>query len=127
MCVNQNNCNNTNITDNLFNNTLILSDSDNLTITQNQFNEGFTILDYFPNTLYLTGTFTCTGNTFTQNLTYTEVSFNTALLKTIPGTDIQQFIHQNTFQLNNTVADETYTGLFYNLIDDDSIKYKEIE
>ena len=122
-----NNCNNTNITNNTFENTLIVSDSDNLTITGNTFNDGFTVLDYFPNTLYLTGAFKASNNTFNQTLTYDEVSFNTALLKTIPDTDIDGFIFQNTFNLSNTVESETYTGLFYNLIDDDTLKYKEVE
>ena len=50
-----------------------------------------------------------------------------ALLKTIPETDINNFINLNTFNLNNTINNTVYTGLFYNLIDTDDLIYKELD
>ena len=112
---------------NEFNNCLIISDSDNISILNNTFNEVFEYADYFPNTLYLTGNLNCQGNTFIQEQTFTELNFNVALLKTIPETDINNFINLNTFNLNNTINNTVYTGLFYNLIDTDDLIYKELD
>ena len=106
---------------------LIISDSDNISILNNTFNEVFEYADYFPNTLYLTGNLNCQGNTFIQEQTFTELNFNVALLKTIPETDINNFINLNTFNLNNTINNTVYTGLFYNLIDTDDLIYKELD
>ena len=106
---------------------LLLSDSDNISIINNTFTNVYDYADYFPNTLYLTGDFECRGNTFTQSKTFSELNFNVALLKTIHETDINKFIASNTFNLNNTVEGTTYTGLFYNLVDDDSLIYKEVD
>lgn len=105
---------------------LIFSD-DMITIIKNQFSlfNGFT--DYYPNTLYLTGDFDCKDNLFIQQVQYPHFSFDVALIKTIPETDIDEFIRLNNFDIMITVDEEEYNGLFYSLIDDSKLHYKEIE
>lgn len=113
---------------NFISSSVIISDSDDLIIENNNiFVTTMPNKEYFPSNLYLTGKLNCLNNKFNLNLSFTEAGFNTALLKTIPSNDIDKFIQNNTFQLTTKIGNQTYTGLFYTLIDDDTLHYKEVE
>lgn len=117
----------------LKNNSLIIdsvfiSDSDNLIIENNNMNVmNMPNKEYFPSNLYLTGKLNCLNNKFNVVLSFSEADFNTALLKTVPENDIDEFINNNTFNVTTKIGNRIYTGLFYTLIDDDTLHYKEIK
>ncbi|MBR3141197.1 MAG: hypothetical protein IKF11_10135 [Methanobrevibacter sp.] len=120
---------NSELSENSLNESIIFSD-DPITITSNTFtatNEVTSNPEYYPLMLYLTGSFDCKNNTFNQEKTYNDFEFNVALLKTITTTDIDEFIRLNNFNIDITVNSESYDGLFYSLIDDSKLHYKEIE
>lgn len=109
--------------------TLIFSD-DMITFTQNLFYsmQRWTKLytNIYPLMLYLTGDFKCIDNTFEIWNMYDEFTFSTAVLKTIPETDIDEFIRLNNFNITMNVDNTAYNGLFYCLIDESKLKYKEL-
>ena len=119
---------NTELTSNNLNESIIFSD-DPITITSNTFTATSEVTsnpEYYPLMMYLTGSFDCKNNTFNQDKTYSDFEFNVALLKTITSTDIDEFIRLNNFNIDITVNNEFYTGLFYSYIDESKLHYKEI-
>lgn len=113
------------IDNNNVNSGLIFSD-DMITITNNRLHSGLIAWNYYPSCLYLTGEFDCRNNRFVARRMLNTFGFSTALLKTIPETDIDEFIRLNNFDIMITVDEEEYNGLFYSLIDDSKLHYKEI-
>lgn len=104
---------------------VIFSD-DYITIINSRFS-GVHDTKYYPNSLYLTGEFECKNNSFNLNKSIRgDFDFNFACIKTIPETDINEFIRLNTFNIEMIVNHEFYHGLFYSLIDDSKLHYKEI-
>lgn len=116
------------ITNNSIFNSLIFSD-DMITITDNRFDECTPEFgEYYPSTLYLTGEFKCVNNRFNQFVEGNDFFFGVALIKTIKDTNIDEFIRLNDIGTTITIGGDDYSGaLFYSLIDDSKLHYKEIE
>lgn len=103
---------------------LIFSD-DMITITNNRL-QAVSIKSYYPSCLYLTGNFDCRNNQFVEHIMQNKLGFSVALLKTIPETDIDEFIRFNNFDINIRIGSTIYTGFFYSLVDDSKLHYKEL-
>ena len=122
--------NNSKFTNNeIQNRTLIFSD-EMITLIGNTFQSieswSAAYTEYYPLMLYLTGNFNCKDNQFNINNNYSDFMFSTAVLKTIPETDIDDFIRLNHFNITMNVDNTAYNGLFYCLIDESKLKYKEL-
>lgn len=108
------------ITDSRFTRSLIITDG-TVTLTNNEF-DGISSKDYFPNFLYLTGDYTVTGNTFTLEGEWEELSFNMCIIKATDDFNPSKFINENTFNLNITYETEPTSTFYYNIVDDDKIR-----
>jgi hypothetical protein len=101
-----------------------MSDGD-VSITNSTFDStpssDYPVKDYFPSSLYLTGTYTVKDNTFELNGEWTEPLFNMCIIKTIDGFNPSQFINDNHFNLNIEYDDEPTDTFYYNIVDDDKI------
>jgi hypothetical protein len=76
---------------------------------------------YFPRFLYLTGNYEVKGNLFIFVDTFTNLQFDMCVIKTVE-LNVNQFISDNTFILDITYGSERPQTLYYNLVDDDTIK-----
>jgi hypothetical protein len=103
---------------------IIISDGD-ITITDSRFSNewdaGLDIKTYFPRFLYLTGNYEVKGNEFYFSGIFDTLSFDMCIIKTVE-LDVNQFINDNTFHLNIRYESEPRSTLYYNLVDDDTIK-----
>ena len=103
---------------------MIISDGD-VTIVNNNFEstpyQSYPVKDYFPSSLYLTGTYTVKDNTFELSGEWAEPAFNMCVIKTIDGFNPSQFINDNSFDLNIVYDDEPTDTFYYNIVDDDKI------
>ena len=108
------------ITNCRFTRSLVISDGD-VTLIDNEF-DGIGNKTYFPSYLYLTGEYTVTGNSFTLEGEWEELSFNMCLIKATSNFNPSQFINNNTLNLNITYDDEPTNTFYYNIVDDDKIR-----
>lgn len=103
---------------------IIISDGD-ITITDSRFSNewdaGLDIKTYFPRFLYLTGNYEVKGNEFYFSGIFDTLSFDMCIIKTVE-LDVNQFINDNTFHLDIRYESEPRSTLYYNLVDDDTIK-----
>lgn len=108
------------LTNNTFNNTLIISDG--IIATDNNIFNGVGSKTYFPSHLYLTGEFTLNNNTFNLTGEWTELQYNMCLIKATSNFNPSEFINKNIFNLNITYEDEPTNTFYYNIVDDDKIR-----
>jgi hypothetical protein len=108
------------LTNNTFNNTLIISDG--IIATDNNIFNGVGSKTYFPSHLYLTGEFTLNNNTFNLTGEWEELQYNMCLIKATSNFNPSEFINKNIFNLNITYEDEPTNTFYYNIVDDDKIR-----